>query len=277
MASITTSDVRTYIAERQAERTIVHRAHEVMRKDGTVRHVPGRTRTIAAVSTGEINRELTTLKRVFSLALQAGKLLHKPYIPMLREHNVRTGFLEPEQLQDVLGHLPDYARPVVTFAYVTGWRISSEVLPLEWRNIDFTGNEIRLDAGSTKNGEGRVFPITEELLTLLKVRQKVRDDLKAHGVICPLVFHRDGQQIKTFVRAWRAACQQAGCPGRLPHDLRRTAVRNFVRAGIPERVAMKLTGHKTRSVFERYNIVSDGDLRSAARALDGRTSVSKAQ
>ncbi len=74
--------------------------------------------------------------------------------------------------------------------------------------------------------------------------------------------------IGSFRKTWIAACKAAGCPGRIPHDFRRTAVRNLVRTGIPERVAMQLTGHKTRSVFERYNIVSSGDLRDAARKLD---------
>ncbi|HMF62025.1 MAG TPA: tyrosine-type recombinase/integrase [Vicinamibacterales bacterium] len=95
----------------------------------------------------------------------------------------------------------------------------------------------------------------------------------AEDVICPWVFNRTnkkvkGKRITTFIKAFRAACTKAGCPGRIPHDLRRTAVRNLVRAGIPERVAMQMTGHKTRSVFERYNIVSECDLVDAARKLN---------
>jgi len=107
----------------------------------------------------------------------------------------------------------------------------------------------------------------------LTATQAEHDRLKAEGVICPWVFNRTnkkvkGKRITTFIKAFRAACTKAGCPGRIPHDLRRTAVRNLVRAGIPERVAMQMTGHKTRSVFERYNIVSECDLVEAAKKLN---------
>jgi integrase len=250
MAAITTADVRTYVSARQTE----------------------------GASNGSINRELTILKRAFSLACEAGKLLVKPHIPLLKESNTRTGFFEAEQLDAVIRHLPAALQPVIRFAYITGWRIDSEVLPLEWRNIDFAGGEVRLDPHVAKNDEGRVFPMTRELRTLLEAQQAERVRLARAQQICPWVFFRlvaEGRggpvhpkRILRFNRAWKAACRAAGCPGRIPHDLRRTAIRNLVRAGVPERVAMQMTGHKTRSVFERYNIVSGSDLKAAARALD---------
>jgi integrase len=156
------------------------------------------------------------------------------------------------------------------------------VLPLKWRQVDFderlspnqkVAGTVRLDAGTTKNCDPRVFPFTMNLREVLLEQKRAADRLKADGVICPWVFHRSrtkvkGRPIKSCIKAFRAACVAAGCPGRIPHDFRRTAVRNLVRAGIPESIAMQLTGHKTRSVFERYNIVSSGDLADAARRLD---------
>lgn len=269
MASITTADIREYIDSRQKETTVLRKAFTFTARDGTPRHVPEQRRTITGVSNAEINRELTALKRMFNLAIQAGKLIQKPHIPFLKEHNVRVGFFERDQFVAVVQRLPKAVRPAATFAYLTGWRIDSEVLSLEWRQVDFNAGEVRLDPGRTKNGEGRTFPMTRELRQLLEAQRAITEDLqRRHNVVCRHVFHREGRPIRSFRVAFRTACVRAGCPGRVLHDLRRTAVRNLVRAGIPERVAMQMTGHKTRSVFERYNIVSAGDLRDAGRRLD---------
>jgi integrase len=283
MANITTSVVVAFIVQRQTAKTVlVRRSHVITLPDGTKTVVPEERRP---ASNAEINRELALLKRMFSLALKAGNLLYRPHIPMLAEANVRTGFFESEQYRSVLAHLPAEIRPIIQFAYLTGWRITSEVLPLEWRQVDFDAGEVRLEPGTTKNKEGRTFPLTAELRAILKSQQAEHDRLKKAGHIVPQVFFREiadkrggekkPQAIVSFGKVWKAACRAAGCPGRIPHDLRRTAVRNFVRNGIPERVAMQLTGHKTRSVFERYNIVSDGDLRDAARRLDAASLLAK--
>lgn len=201
-----------------------------------------------------------------------------PYVPMLREPPARAGFFEPEQYASVLRHLNRSLRPAITFGYVTGWRVHSEVLPLEWRQVDMKAGEVRLDAGTTKNGEGRVFPFTRELRTVMEAQWAEHERLQKAGHICPYVFFREvaegrGGELKphrivAFTKNWKTACRLAGCPGRIPHDLRRTAVRNLVRAGVPQTIAMKLTGHKTDSVFRRYDIVSADDLRVAVERLD---------
>jgi len=274
MSTITAADVRTYVTQRLEQGIVAARGKR-------------KGERISDVSNAQINRELTALKRAFTLAEQGGKLLHQPHIPMLKEHNVRTGFFEREAFDAVCAHLPAPVRAFIRFAYVTGWRIDSEILPLLWRQVSFEERltpsqklpgTIRLDAGTTKNDEGRVFPFTEELRDVLEAQHAEHERLKDAGQIVPWVFFRlvakgrggalQPKRIRRFNKAWKAACVAAGAPGRIPHDLRRTAVRNLVRAGIPERVAMRLTGHKTRSVFERYNIVSDGDLGSAAERID---------
>jgi len=108
MASLTTSDVRGYVADRQ--------------KDG--------------YANATINRELAALKRMFTLAIQAGKLLQRPHIPMLAENNIRKGFFERAQFEAVRNRLAPTYQALVTLAYYSGWRINSELLPLEWRQID---------------------------------------------------------------------------------------------------------------------------------------------
>jgi integrase len=240
-------DIRAYTAKRQAE----------------------------GASNASINRDLIVLKRMCMLAAQAGTLLVRPYIPLLQEANVRTGFFEPEHVQSLLTHFPAWMEGIAEFAYITGWRTPSEILPLEWRHVDMTAGEVRLDPGSTKNGEGRVFPFTRALRRVLEDQRQIADDLQRAGTITRFVFcytygPKAGQRISesAFMHRWWKARVAAGCPGRIPHDFRRTAVRNLVRAGVPERVAMQLTGHKTRAVFERYNITSPHDLREAAQRLD---------
>ena len=271
LIAITSADITAYIAKRQTD-TIVTRQAFV---DEANQSVPAETKP---VSNGEINRELQILKRIFSLAIDSGRLATKPKITMLAEAPPRAGFFEREQYKAVLAHLPEEIRPVITFAYITGWRIADEILPLEWRQVDFNAGEVRLDPGTTKNREGRVFPFTAELRTVLAAQHAEHKRLKKAGHIFPNVFwrmvadERGGKKhpkvITRFDKSWKIACRAAGCPGRIPHDLRRTAIRNFVRSGTSENVAMKLSGHKTRSVFDRYDIVSGDDLREAARRLN---------
>lgn len=268
LATITTAEVRKYIADRQTNTTRIWAPRQLKTKTG-LREIPEHKRQGAGTSNAEINRELAILKRTFTLAIQAGKLLHRPHIPMLEENNVRKGFFDAPQLQQIRERLPEAVRPVVTFAYITGWRVPSEVLTLQWRQVDMHEGTVTLDVGSTKNREGRVFVMTAELKKLLESQKKLTAEVeRRRDKIIRWVFHREGEQIRSFRRAWKNACTAAGLPGRIPHDFRRTAVRNLVRAGVPERVAMMMTGHKTRSVFERYNIVSDSDLKDAARKLD---------
>ena len=198
-----------------------------------------------------------------NLALQAEKIIKKPYIPSLEENNARKGFFGQAEYEAVLAKLSEHLRPVVTFAYYTGWRIRSEVLPLTWSQVDMDTGTVRLEVGETKNKDGRLIYLTQELYALLA------DQWQSHNQYpeCPWVFHDNGKRIKTFYKNWRKACQAAGLAGKLGHDFRRTAVRNMVRAGISERVAMQMAGHKTRSVFDRYHVVADGDLKEAARRL----------
>jgi len=230
--AITTDAIRAFIQKRQAD----------------------------GAANGTTNRSLALLRRMFHLALQDGKLRDIPYFPMLKEAPPRKGFLEYSDFQRLREQLPEYLRSITTMGYLTGMRLG-EILGLRWKNVSFLDAEIRLDAGSTKNGDPRTIPLAGELLELLKIeRQK--------NITAEFLFAHNGQPIKIFRKGWKSACKRAGLTGLLFHDLRRTGVRNLVRAGVPERVAMAISGHKTRAVFERYNIVSGRDLKDATRKLE---------
>jgi integrase len=215
-------------------------------------------------SNAEVNRETAIVKRAFNLALRAERIHRKPYIPHLEENNIRQGFFEPWEFTAILARLPEYLRPPMSFAYSTGWR-RGEILSLTWDRVEREEGAVRLYRGTTKNKDGRLIYLTQELRAVLAQQwQNHREQYPA----CPYVFHRDGQRIKDLRGAWERACKESGLAGKIPHDFRRSAVRNMVRAGIPERVAMMISGHRTRDVFDRYNIVSEGDLKEATRRLE---------
>lgn len=226
-----------------------------------------------------IRNQLNALKHALRLAKRAGKVVSVPEFPLLAAAGVRTGFFEPGDFAALLAELPEPLRAPVEFAYLTGWR-KSEVLALTWGRVDFAVGMVRLDVGTTKSGAGRTFPfgVLPRLKELLEAQRAYTQRVQRRtGQIIQHVFHRDGEPIKDFFQAWKNAADRASRDtkgaivrpiiGRVFHDLRRTAVRNLVRAGVSEHTAMKLSGHKTRSVFDRYDIVNEQDLADGVTKL----------
>jgi integrase len=211
-----------------------------------------------------INRELAALKRMLNLGAKQtpAKISHVPYIPMLKEGNTRKGFFEHGEFQALRDALPDYLKGFVTFAYKVGWR-KDEISSLTWSQVDRNNWIVYLNPGETKNSEARTVYLDEELKEVFRRQWKARRKSKT---LTPYVFPTwDGKRkIGDIRKVWNKACKAAKIRRRLFHDFRRTAVRNMIRAGIPERVAMMISGHNTRSVFDRYNIVSDTDLKEAS-------------
>jgi integrase len=212
-----------------------------------------------------INRELSALKRMLSLGIkQTPPLVERmPYIPRLKENNVRKGFFEHGEFVAIRKELPEYLKGFVTFAYTVGWR-SSEITNLTWKNVDLNQGIVRLEAGETKNDDARTVFLDDGLKEVFQKQWRRRKD---QNTLSPYVFpnYSGNGKIKDFRSAWFSACKTAGIGRRLFHDFRRTAIRNMVRSGTPERVAMMISGHKTRSVFDRYNIVNDADLKAASK------------
>jgi integrase len=249
--------------------------------DRVTEYIVARQAEKAAAST--INTELAALGRMFVLAIRAGKAASKPYIPKLQLNNARKGFFERGQFDAVLANIAEHLRPMLETAFITGWRVHSEILTRQKRHVDLKAGWLRLEPGETKNGDGRMFPLTGRLREILeKQLAETEAAQQLTGTIIPWLFHHDGKQIKHFRRSWVTACVKAGLGrrvigtdgriiktvvDRIPHDFRRTAVRNLERAGVPRSAAMKLIGHKTQAIYSRYAIADEGMLKDAAVKL----------
>jgi len=210
-----------------------------------------------------INRETSVLRHAFNLMVKAERLSRVPHIPKLEEAPPRQGFVEPDEFDRLHEMLPSHLKDPVRFLYLTAWR-KSEMTSIEWRDVEFDrrGNElvpraIRLRAANSKNKEAR-----RPLVLAGELFNVIARALRNRRLDCPYVFHDNGEPIGDFRKTWANALRDSGV-NILVHDLRRSGVRNMVRSNIPEGVAMAISGHKTRSVFDRYNIVSEADVEQA--------------
>src|SRR6185312_11826691 len=212
---------------------------------------------------GSINRELAVLNRAYVLAMEeTPPLLHKkPKIKKLDEDNVREGFLEYPQYRAMIAELPEHQKLILVIGYHLGLR-RGEILKLKWTQVDWLENLLILQKRQTKGKQARKAPLYGELRAWLEAAYAKR---KSDFIIA-----YEGHQISEIKRAWGNARKRAGVPELLVHDLRRTAVRNMIRAEIPggEKMARLISGHKTRSVFERYNITDERDIQDAGKALE---------
>jgi integrase len=225
------------------------------------RYVDKRQQEGAANAT--INRELAALKRMFRLGQQSTppRVVRLPKFPKLAENNIRKGFLEDGQYRKLIEYCPElWFRSLVECGRTYGWRVS-ELLSMRVNQLDIAQRVIRLEPGTTKNRDGREVLMTDSVHQMLSalVYGKLADDY---------VFTRaTGKPVRDFRATWRKACTHAGIPDLLFHDLRRTGARNLRRAGVAEGIIMKIGGWRTRSVFERYAIVSRSDMNDAILKL----------
>jgi integrase len=215
-------------------------------------------------SNASINREMACLKRMYRIAYLATppRVPSVPHFPHLKENNVRQGFITPKQYANLIAHCPDlWLRAMLETAYSYGWRVS-ELLSLRVAQVDLVARTIRLHPGTTKNLEGR--EVTIESGTVLQLLRHCVEGKRPED----RVFTRGDKPVRDFRRSWENLCTAAGVPALLFHDLRRTAARNLRAAGVPEEVIMRIGGWKTASVFKRYAIVDQRDIRAALQQLE---------
>lgn len=224
-----------------------------------------RKRMKEGAANGTVNGSLALLRRMLSLAYDAGKINRKPKITLLKAGRARQGFLSQEKFDELLKHLPLNLKPLVVFLYYCGVRLG-EALAVEWSAVDLQAGVIRLLEGETKNDEPRTIPIPDVLIAMLEKRTDRKGE----------VFSATNLR-----KEWHKSCVAAGLgtltevegkpdpvySGLIVHDLRRSAIRNLLRSGSGERTAMAISGHKTRDVFDRYNIIDESDVVAAMRRV----------
>lgn len=214
------------------------------------------------VKPASVNRELALLRRAYNLGARRSPplVLHVPYFPMLKEDNAREGFLDWAFYRVMLEALPERVRLLFVLAFHVGAR-KGELLDLKWTQVDFARGELMLKR--TKNGKPRTLPFYGEMREWLEEAWKTR----APGAAL-LFTGEDGAELGQFRKSWQTARVKAGVPDLLFHDLRRTAVRNMMDAGLSEHEAMTISGHLTDSMFRRYDIIDSRRLAVSGRKLD---------
>lgn len=209
-----------------------------------------------------INKELAWLRRAIRLGCQHEPplALRVPHFKMLPMDNVREGVLEYEKYRLVRDALPSYARIALVIAFHTGAR-KGEIAAIRKDRVDLKAERINLPGKTTKNGSARYLPIYGDMKAELDMA------IDAGSNDCPFLIQRAGERVHDWKKAWATACKTAGVPEALFHDLRRTAVTNMIEAGLTEKEAMEISGHKTRAIFDRYHIVSDRRMKQNAQKL----------
>lgn len=227
-----------------------------------------------------VNYELSLIRRGFSLNKNQISVL--PIFPMLKVDNARKVFFSEEEYTLLCNNLPDDVRRPIQVAWLTGWRMPSEILTREKQHVHIGAGKIILEPGETKNGKGRFFPLIPELLEVIREQLAATAVVeRKSGHLISSLFHHDGVPLvyrtkrgaaKTstyFRETFKAGLQASGLSGRICHDFRRSAARDFRHRGVDTQVAMKLLGHLTESIYHRYDIITDEEVFAEAQKLTG--------
>jgi integrase len=210
---------------------------------------------------GSVNRVTQLLHQCFEIAIRDKKLSDAPYIRNLKEDNIRQGNFTEEQLAATIDALPEHLRDFTRWASITGQR-KGELRQLTFSMIE--GDTLKIPGRICKNRDGRVLPLTTEMQEILMRRAAARQiEVDGATILCNLIFHKNGKRLGQCQKEWKQAVEAANCPDLVFHDLRRFAVTALTNAGVPQSIAMKVSGHKTEAMFKRYQILVTDEVRSA--------------